>query len=340
MISLQRIVEEKIIPEGFVVRYRYLSSLLNNPLSLKRKLEEIEDRSKWPDYLIEGYLIDSLLTETQEETDAKFKLLVAPVPTEKTKLLVDRVTELYPEPTKEQVIQVARDIEFGASNWKEDTIYNKYLEWQPYILEKQSVGDKIPVDVQTMVSCRSLVEAAKEDEIVGQYLNENNLIRKPLIKYTLNVSTKAVTGFIPLNFESEIDLLWVDRDKKLIRVLELKSYSGSFKYNYYNFGYWLQGTLYTTALIKWTTEESNEFFGYTILPTLFIALNKNGYDIPRLYEMHESHLSIATWGGFLDPYKEPVTGWMDLSLDFLWHKVNNAWNYTRRVYEHNCIEVL
>ncbi len=334
MYSIQQIITENIVPEDFVVRYRFLSDLSQHPLKLKRKLEGGERKGELPSYLIEGSLIDSLLTETPDTTNSRFRLLEAPVPPEKAKIFVDSVIEKYGEgATKEQVFEVAREIEFGGKTWKEDTLWSKFIEHEAYIKEKLIDDDRIPVDVQTMIMCRHLTEQAKTDPVVSRYLQEENLIQKPTIKYNLNVSG------ISLNFESEIDMLWVDREKKIIRVLELKSYSGSFNRNYYSYGYYYQASLYTTGLIRWI-DTQEEFKGFTILPPLFIALNKNMVDIPRLYQMPEHHLGISTFGGNLNAYSEPITGWMEFSLDFLWHTVNDLWNYRRRVYENDCIEIL
>ncbi len=334
MLSIKQIVEQNIIPEGFVVRYRFLDSLKRHPRVLKSALQESKDWDNLPDYLIEGSLIDSLLTETEEVTNERFKVLEAAVPTEKAKLFVDEVMRYYPEPTKEQVVEIARIIEFGAPNWKDDTLYSKYLEWQPYVTERQAIGNKIPVDIQTMVMARTLVEEAKTNEITGKFLTEENLIKKPLIKYRFTLEKTLV-----VNFESEIDSLFVDRINKTIRVLEVKSYSGSFPTNYYRFGYYTQASLYTAGLLNWITTQE-EFKDFSVEPPLFIALNKDMTDIPRLYQMPENHMAIAAFGGQFNHYSKPVDGWMKLSLDMLWHVVNDLWDYRREVYENKCIEIL
>lgn len=354
-ISIEKIINDNLVPQDFKIRSRYFKSLVNNLPKLEKMIKEPDKQDYMSQDMIEGSLLDLMITEGSEAINEKFFISTAPVPTDKTKTFVDAVIKKAGEEpyTQELITETAREIEFGAANWKPATLEAKFVEWLPYAEEIKSSEGRIIVDMDTYQKVCNLKDLAFNHHATSYLFNTGRQIYKPLIEVD-------ITGFIKLMYKnnsninipkefilkvmSELDMIYIDDEKKILYPVEIKTYSDSFLKSYFRYKYYYQLAIYYMALSESLRNkefvEKYKLEGYKVSGPIFLALNKGKEDVPRIYQPTPNHLTIATTGGIFNESIKYVDGWLKLSLDLLWHIVNDKYEYEKKVYENNYIEII
>ena len=355
-ISIEKIINDNLVPQDFKIRSRYFKSLVNNLPKLEKMIKEPDKQDYMTQDMIEGSLLDLLITEGNDAINEKFFISTAQVPTDKTKLFVDAVIKRCGgEPhTQELVAETAKEIGFGAANWKPATLEAKFVEWLPYAEEIKSSDGRIIVDMDTYQKICNLKDLAFNHHATSYLFNTGRRIYKPLIEFDITEFVKIMYRNNPevnipvdlaVKVVSELDMIFIDDEKKIIYPVEIKTYSESFLKSYYRFKYYYQLAIYYLALSE--SLKKNKAFvdeykleGYRLIGPIFLALNKAREDVPRIYQPTANHLTVATTGGVFDESIKHTDGWLKLSLDLLWHIVNDKYEYEKKVYENNCIEII
>lgn len=357
LVSLKEIIESNLVPEDFRVRSRYFKSVASGNLSKLEKDIKHPNENVMSDDMIEGSIVDMLLTESEEAVNDKFHFVSALGPTEKTKLFVDAVISnskaMSVDITDELIISTAKEVGFN-SNLKDATLVTKFNEWGYYVEERLAIPEgKILSTMDTFHKCSVLAESVRSNDVTGDIFNTGRRIYKPLLSLNyadiLKVYLKDSGITIPDNFSitlmSELDFIYVNDEGKFITPFEIKTYGDNLMTSYYRFKYYYQLAIYSLILQELITTNSqfavdNNLIGYKVMTPMILGINKGYEDIPRLYAPTNEHLIVAIVGGTLAKTIKPIKGWVELSLEFLWHVVNDEYTYPKDVVENNYIEII
>lgn len=352
MRSIKEILEYNLVPVDFKIRSRYITSLAKGLKNLERTVKAEDSLSTNPD-IIQGSIIDLLLTEGKEAVLNKYFISKQAVPTDKTKEFVDAVFNKCGSnvPDHDTIVSVAREMGFGGKSYKDNTIIEKYSEWLPYAAElRESIGKPI-IDNKLYEDCEKIVNAAQTHPTTAYLFNSGRNIYKPLLETDITEILKLFMKDIKFSDEfklfalSEMDFIHIDDENKLIYPIEVKSYSNSLLSSYYEYRYYYQIALYNIVLVENMRNntkfvEEHNIAGYKTKFPLILGLNKDTYSPPRLYEPSRGHVESVILGGKIGNYATPIKGLVEMMFEVLWQIVNNEYDYKREVCENNYIEII
>lgn len=310
--------------------YSILSKLDFSPRQVKGILDGEKKKTKSLDL---GSLVDTLLTDANEFPNLYY--IINKVPSEAYLKLANeylRLKDLYIEQTgseeffdKDSTILTARtNVEF-QSNWGNEAVLKNFNEkCSEYLSEVDSAGDKTIISASEFYLASRLVSAVKENYLVNKYFT-------PLEDIEILYQYPIVFTIEGKEIKALPDIIYIDHKNKTIEVIDIKTYGDSFLSNYYKYRYYYQAAIYSAAVIS---EFRDKYFGendYTLLPFKFLAVDTQERELPMLYQISETHLKVASWGGTIN--NKTVKGFTKLLEDFYWHIENDKWDYNREVYE-------
>lgn len=310
-----------------------ISALATHPQAAKRILDGEKKTSPGLNF---GSLVDCLVF-TLDEFTKEFYVGKFSRPADKLGELIDAYINIkenifkndYDVTGPNEIILAAREKTQYQMNWKNDTIIEKVKPLiDSYLLDLSDANSRTIIENEQLEKAQNVVETLKTNEftkgIFNSHPNPNDI----------EIITQHVLIFFEngIDFKCMLDRFFIHKSTNSIFPYDLKTYTESFKSNYYKYKYYYQAALYSHAL-KVTYPQ------YKICPFRFIAADSDNIKPPIIYEVPQKHINIAEFGGrFNDGYYRP--GWRQLAENLIWHKNNNKWDYTYEQYNNNGIEIL
>lgn len=134
-----------------------------------------------------------------------------------------------------------------------------------------------------------------------------------------------------IDCKSEIDMLKIDHDKKVIYIYDLKtSYDNeNFNYSYIKNYYYLQAAFYYKAVEYWAQQEN---LVYEIIPMKFVVGDTSSNNRRPLIYTTEKKDVIAGWVGF-EMKGSKYRGISELINEISWCEEKNIWNCSKESYD-------
>lgn len=237
-----------------------------------------------------GSLVDTMLTEKEKVKD-NFIFTAVKQPTDVMKLICDDLVELnmpLSEISTDIVHQTARARNYGAENWKKETVHAKVMEAiTPYMELQRKAKGKTVMGIEDKVKAQKWVEAMLEK--FPKYFNPGGNMRVYFqLKFKNTVDFNQTKGGIKskLNvpYRSMFDLIFVDYEKKIIYPKDIKS-SGKRERDFIDsFFYWrylYQAQSYV-FMLKCAIKDDPYFKDFTIADFSFLIANRD-YPVPFEY---------------------------------------------------------
>lgn len=287
-----------------------------------------------------GSLVDTILTEP-EELDNKF--LVSDF-SKVTEVVLNIVKNIYDtcDKTTNNLTEVNRDLilnsikEFNyQSNWKDDTRINKIIdEGSSYFSLLGLAGNKTLISQYEYDLAINCVESIKNSEFTNKYFDDTvdyfgeiEAFYQLKLKYNKN----------GLNVRCMFDRVIVNHITKAIQPIDLKTTGKDeeeFENSFLAWSYWIQSNMYS-EILKLIIEEDDYFKDFTILPFLFVVVNKNN-KTPLVW----CDVNNLEKGDRIDKYNNVHKYWIDLYKDLKWHIDNEEYKYSLESIQNNGVRIL
>lgn len=210
---------------------------------------------------------------------------------------------------------------------------------EDFYLNGKSYYDKLMENIGKTVVEASLVDKAKgvAERLMTDSFTNHIFKGREDVEFLTHF---AIEWFYTLEFDkgfkckSEIDILIVDHDHKIIQPMDLKTTydNEAFDYNYIKNGYYIQNAFYVKAVEEWA--KTNNLEDYEVKPMTFIVGDTSSNNRrPLLFTTNNNDLEKGMQGFSLRGvyYK----GVEELIRDILWAEEQDIWNCSRDAYGKN-----
>ena len=243
-------------------------------------LGNLYDKIETPSLLF-GSMVDTLLTDGQEEFDRKYEVAELPNISDSLAQIAKMLFNTYHESCK-SIEQIPDD---AISKIGESCGYYSNPKYASYRIRKIKEEcrdyysllflskDKTLVSAKDYMSACECVEVLKTHRMTKWYFEPNNPFN-PEIERFYQLKFKGEWNRIPLRCMA--DLLIVDHKEKFIIPCDLKT-SGKNEWEFYksfiDWNYWIQAQLYW-YLIRQALDKDELYKNYKLLDYRFIVINK------------------------------------------------------------------
>lgn len=302
-------------------------------------LDKLSERLETPSLLF-GSMVDTLLTDGQEEFDRKFEVAQFPdIPDSIIRIVKDIFREFslthrrLEDIPDNEIIMRAYSFNYQP-NWKPETrakvIKEKGSEYYQllYLTENKILVNQN--DYQDALDC---VNVLRTHKYTKWYFEPDNPFN-PDIERFYQLKFKGEWEGIPLRCMA--DLIIVDHKNKVIIPCDLKT-SGKKEWNFHHsfidWNYWIQAQLYW-YLIKQTIKEDEFYKDYKLLDYRFIVINRYNKK-PLVWEYRNTQtINDCSFGEF-GQYK--CRNWRNIVYD-LHNYLTSRPEYPKGIGELNIIE--
>lgn len=302
-------------------------------------LDKLFDKLETPSLLF-GSMVDTLLTDGQEEFDTKFVVAQFPdIPDSIIKIIKDVFREFNLTHRKLEDIPDNEIIMRAASfnyqpNWKPETrakvIKEKGSEYYQLLYLSE---DKILVNQDDYQDAQDCVNILRNHKYTKWYFEPNNPF-DPNIERFYQLKFKGEWKGIPLRCMA--DLIIVDHKYKVIIPCDLKT-SGKkewkFHKSFIEWNYWIQAQLYW-YLIRQNLDKDEVYKGYMLADYRFIVISRNSKK-PLVWEYTDTRTTIDCCYGKNRQYI--CKNWREL-VEELYYYLSSRPDYPRGINELNNIE--
>lgn len=230
--------------------------------------------------LIQGSMVDVLITGSQEEFDKEFYVADIPSIGDKELQVVDDLFTKYsedyqsfPEIPYDAILNTANEYAF-QKNWRDDTRVKVLKErCSTYYALKYNAGDRTIVDLNTYYKVMAMVKALKESPSTHGYFADNDEM-SPVRRY-YQLKFKAILDGV--DYRCMADELLVIYDEKKIIPIDLKTSSSKewdFQHSFCKWDYMIQARLYW-LIIKTNLMNDDYFKDFTLEDYRFIVVNRD-----------------------------------------------------------------
>lgn len=238
--------------------------------------------------LLEGSMVDCLITGSKEEFDELYYIADFPSIGEKEQVIVNALfdrfhhsCEQFSYIPREVLLSVINEFEY-QKNWREDTRIRVFTERvEMYYNLRVQAGSKIVVDKSTFNRVSAMVYALKTNPATKSYFANNDSL-SPIRRY---YQLKFKARFNEVNYRCMADLIIVNYETKKIYPCDLKT-SGhkewDFQDSFKQWSYMIQARLYW-RIIKANLLADKYFKDFTLEDYRFIVINKNSL-VPLVWE--------------------------------------------------------
>lgn len=356
-----KVIQPKVIIDKPNVNYRKLDALNQSMIKLfdsdpVKFFEQFKlgknRKSKKNVSLIIGDLVDFYLLECKGDElefnnrlEEKFVLFDGTKGTGQVFILADYLFEETENCTNESgeitnsfetrfsaaVAKVQADGKYKGK--KEDKILEDFYENGKEYYEKLigNIG-KTVVDASLIDKARIVAENLMRDEFT-----KNIFKPKDSIEYLTHFAIEW-KYLLPMNkyypCKSEIDILHIDHDHRIIQPVDLKTTydNESFDYAYIKNGYYLQNAFYVKAAEEWAKEAG--MLDYEVKPMIFVVGDTSSNNRrPLLYETSAIDVERGLYGFSLRGiYHKGID---ELINDIVWAEEQDIWNCSRDAFGNN-----
>lgn len=341
MVKLERKFTEpeyRLLP---YISYSKLAGVDKNPANL------LSDGMKLTKSLIYGSAVDCLAFDGEDRFWEKYALLDYKGPSDKIVEIIDSVFEQYmvlkqgsflfsEEVTDlskstildETILNTARGLEYGASNWKDETIIKKVKEegGTYFNFLKQNEGKQM-LDAWMYERARNSVHTLFNHEFTKQYFNEEEGV-DIYFQYPL------IWKYNGLDCKCLFDILIIDHNKKVIKPVDLKTTYDDvllFPQNYVKWRYVIQSSFYTKS-IQYLKLQYPELLSYNTEFFKFVVISSQDSRRPLVYQTTDVDLYVGEFGGKLTDGTK-VKGYKQLITDLMWHEESQIYDFPKEVYD-------
>ena len=321
--------------------YSLLAGVDKSPANINR------DNFEMTSSLIYGSAVDVLAFDGKEEFKKKFAVLDHNAPSDAVKKIVDEVFERNESREKtgfllteinsldsplldNEIYEVARGQDYGAANWKKETIIGKVRkEGTKYFDFLSENKGKLMLDGFMYEKARNSVKTLYEHEFTRSYMNPEDGV-EIFFQFPIIWSYK---GF---DCKSLLDIFIIDHNKQMIKPVDLKTSFDDVMYfpvNYIKWKYYIQAAFYSRA-VSYLKLKHPQLLNYAVDYFKFIVISSNNPIKPLVYTTTDQDLEYGEYGGTLRNGQE-VKGFDQLIDDYRWHIENGKYQYPREVYEKN-----
>ena len=230
--------------------------------------------------LIQGSMVDMLITGSQEEFDKEFYVADVPSIGDKELQIADDLFTKYskdylpfPEIPYNAVLNTANEYAF-QKNWRDDTRVKVLKErCTAYYALKFNADGRTIVDLDTYYKVRAMVKALKESPATQGYFADNDVM-SPVRRYYQLKFKARLDG---VGYRCMADELLVIYDEKKIIPIDLKTSSSKewdFQHSFEKWMYPIQARLYW-LIIKTNLMNDDYFKDFTLEDYRFIVVNRN-----------------------------------------------------------------
>lgn len=230
--------------------------------------------------LIQGSMVDVLITGSQEEFDKEFYVADIPSIGDKELQVVDDLFTKYsedyqsfPEIPYDAILNTANEYAF-QKNWRDDTRVKVLKErCSTYYALKYNAGDRTIVDLDTYYKVMAMVKALKESPATHGYFADNDEM-SPVRRYYQLKFKARLDG---VDYRCMADELLVIYDEKKIIPIDLKTSSSKewdFQHSFCKWDYMIQARLYW-LIIKINLMNDDYFKDFTLEDYRFIVVNRD-----------------------------------------------------------------
>jgi hypothetical protein len=274
------------------------------------------------------------------------------------------------------IVNAAKAVGYGQS-WKNATLVNKINETtiREYVDACWMNRDKQVIGQDQFATARNLAIALRNNDYTKAWFAVDEPGKKEIfyqVPVVWNQPISVGSSIMMVPCKGMIDIMIIHHDKKIVQLGDLKATSdfpGSFPYHFLHMGYYIQGSMYTTA-VKYAASSENDaviynpyweaqhdpaeevgdlivpespvitnederfldISGYTVVPMEFIVGSFKAVDSPLRYRMTGNDVLCGMEGGETKNGHE-IVGWLKLLEDYMWHKEHDLWLYRRNEYE-------
>jgi len=292
------------------INYSKLSSLDKHP-------SEVDKDKDFSDGIRNGDLLDIFCYDGEDAVHQKYHVsTLTSTPSDAIKEIIDQ----SPDYSDAALLHTARELNYGASSWKDSTILRKIEESAgEYILELENAGGKPIITFDVYAQMQQAAKLLKNHQFTKDMFGPNWEHQVPLVaELKINQGQKHP-------FKCLLDGIY-NEDKNLIIIHDLKYSSSSLSYfpkDFKSWKYYLQASLYTDIV--------RELFGKdTIWYNVVYSSLEN-----KVQKFHVDESMIeAGREGFHD-FSYYRRGYRQLAFELLWHQENDKWEYPYEVYMNN-----
>ena len=350
-----------IVPEASYrglkgVNYSSLSNLASSPQAYK--IGEQRDEGDESSAMLLGTAVDLLLTN-KEKFDNEVYVMTASKPSVETMLMYcTRLAETG-----------NTAIAYGASGYKisPDAVAKKFdKEGRAYYDALMAAKGKKIIDAEELFKANQIVTELTSNPFTKRYFIEEDgvdlLFQVPI---AWNIQFKSlITGENEIApAKSMLDVIRIDHHNKLIQPVDLKTGGEGFMKSFWRYHRYLQGTMYTDAVVCAEWDDGAADKQYEIEPMRFVYADTNLLYNPVVYKMTPKDLHAGRSG--ID-YIEPMSmanlvlndvkvgpegevdtihfgtlgqtkrkGYIQLTAELDWHIKNDKWDYDYNTYQKN-----
>lgn len=289
-------------------------------------LSTLFDKLETPS-LVFGSMVDTLLTDGQEEFDKRFVVADFPdTPESIIKIVKDifrgfslthRTLESVPDV---EVIHRAASFNY-QSNWKPETRAKVIKEkGSQYYTLLHLATDKVLVsqkDYQDAIDC---VSTLRNNSMSRYYFEANNPFNKDVERF-YQLKFKGSWNDIPIRCMA--DLLIVRHDTKEIIPCDLKTSSKKewkFYKSFIDWNYWIQAQLYW-FIIRQNLDKDEFYKDYKLANYRFIVINRNS-KVPLVWEYPDTRATIDLTYGRGEQYV--CRNWRSIITELHHYLTNNC----------------
>lgn len=262
--------------------------------------------------LLKGSLLDTMLTD-QAKLEQLFFKYDGKVPEGNLLDIASQMLEFDEEWeyfTADQLKALARANNYGADNWKPETIKEKLKDAiKPYVDAMRVAGNRAVVSEDIYQEC----SAMQEKMLKKFYMFFRQTSEHPhIVPYH---QLKFMTNYKGIPIRCMFDSLVVNYADKIIIPADLKTtyYNESdFLNSMLKYRYFYQGFMYTWILKK-ILKSDPYFKDFTVLPFRFIVISSNTMN-PFMYILEDSNIDDYVMPEIKDGYKI-IRPWQELLID-------------------------
>jgi len=320
--------EQKPYHEVDAINYSSLYAISIGPQYYKSRNDDKEQK----EHFIIGSLVDCFLTEPE-----LFK----------NKYAVEELEEFtnFPRPQMKKYVEVFAETgdsgkAFEAVGFKKGNLldvieeFNKTgKEYADYLTNKAKFindnKDKTIISKEQYDKAKAISNSLQNSQFTKKYF------QKPSENIEVISQLEIYWHMYRNNFKCKLDRVIVDHKNKTIQPIDIKTtgkHVSNFNDSFFGFRYDIQASLYNQGLCDFVYRKDSKYYGYSILPFLFIVESTKYIGTPLIYSV-EPNVLMASENGISGHTGVYYQGWRELLERLLWHKSNNAWDYTREQYE-------
>jgi len=271
-----------------------------------------------------GALVEEILQGDVKSIKAKFIITDNVKPTAQLGQLADAMIASGKDETLENAYEMAKEMNLWAGT-KNPDLYTKKIDipqfWE--YLKLQRTNKRI-VSPETFISAKSMVKGLLTNEFTDHIFQceKHEELRNQEVVIWNNDTCKSKFDIIKLNHKTKTITLY---DLKTSG-FDKERFIGSF----YKFRYYLQASMYTTAINAWAFENYPD---YLVKPFQFIVVQEADPMNPLVYTVSEPIINSGRDGFVEDSGKIYKKGYEQLIQEYEWHVNNNKFSYSKETYE-------